>query len=74
MMEATRTPTMYVTMIRGSRVAVLDGPYDTEPEAREHVRAARTWANERDGFTEFDAFGVTSIPNLGPLPLMRRAA
>lgn len=62
----------YVTVIRdsdkGSRVGWLLGPYNSEPEAREHIAEARTMAEEIDPRCAWDRFGVTGLARPGELP------
>lgn len=52
----------YVTMIRGTRVAWLLGPFPTHAEALALVNRARSMASKIDPRSDFDAFGTSSLP------------
>lgn len=58
----------YVTMKRDRRTAWLLGPYDTHREALDSVARGRALAQAADPFTDFDAFGTSSITSTGRLP------
>jgi hypothetical protein len=51
----------YVDLVRGAKVALLAGPFESEAEAREWVRPAVALANELDPRSHFDPFGVVGI-------------
>jgi hypothetical protein len=51
----------YVTMRDGSRTSWLLGPFNSEPEARELLPAARKQAIDLDPYNHFHAFGTASI-------------
>lgn len=51
----------YVTMIRGTRVAYLAGPFKEHEAALKMVPAAREKACEVDPYAHFDAFGTASL-------------
>ena len=52
----------YVSLVRGPRIALLAGPFDTEEQARNTVDAAVKLANEYDQWSWFDSFGTCSLP------------
>ena len=51
----------YVSIVRGSKVGYLLGPYDSEPAAREHVLRASRVAEEIDPRAHWDSFGVVGV-------------
>ena len=51
----------YVDLKRGSRLALLAGPFRDEPTARKYERRAVEKAMEIDPFTHFDLHGVISL-------------
>ena len=53
----------YVTIVRGKRVAVLSGPYETLDDATRVIEIARQKALETDPWYWFDSFGVTKYEN-----------
>ena len=57
----------YVTMKRDTRTAWLLGPYDTHAEALDNIERGRRLAQDVDPFTDFDAFGTSSITSDGRL-------
>lgn len=52
----------YVDLVREKRVALLAGPFVSEPVARKYERAAVAKANEVDPWAAFDPFGVVGVP------------
>lgn len=52
----------YVDLVRGKRVALLAGPFVSEPVARKYESAAVAKANELDPWSHFDPFGVVGVP------------
>lgn len=52
----------YVSLIRGSRTALLAGPFDTHPEAKEQERRAFNEACAVDPWAAFDAYGTCKAP------------
>lgn len=52
----------YVTMVRGKRVAWLLGPYRTHAKALALVDAGKRLASAADPWSDFDAFGTSSLP------------
>lgn len=52
----------YVTMIRAKRTAFLAGPLATHAQALALVDAAKRKASEVDPWSDFDAFGTSSLP------------
>lgn len=58
----------YVTMIRGTRVAWLLGPFDSEPQARDRIPDARKLAEAADPRSVFDAFGTAKLERDRLLP------
>jgi hypothetical protein len=58
----------YVTMVRGKRVAWLLGPYPTHNEALALVDAGKRLASAVDPWSDFDAFGTSSLPCLPTNP------
>lgn len=51
----------YVSIVRGSKVGYLLGPYDSEPAARVHVGRASRSAMAVDPRAAFDSFGVVGV-------------
>lgn len=51
----------YVDLVRGSRFALLAGPFPDEPTARKYEKPAVKLAQELDPWAAFDPFGVVSI-------------
>ena len=57
---STKQGNFYVTVIRGSRVALLLGPFENDHAAAlRMVEPVRKEAEARDPFMVFDAFGTT---------------
>jgi hypothetical protein len=54
-------PVFYVTSQRGSRTALLLGPYSTGADALTDVDAGRDLACQVDEFAWFDGYGVTQV-------------
>lgn len=60
----------YVTIIRDDgKVGWLLGPYDSEPEARQHVKRAVAKAEEIDPRVHWYPHGVTALERPGDEPL-----
>lgn len=51
----------YVDLVRGKRVALLAGPFVSEPVARKYERAAVLKAEEVDPWAAFDLRGVVGV-------------
>lgn len=51
----------YVDLVRGSKIALIAGPFPDEPTARKYERAAAKLAMDLDPWAAFDAHGVVSI-------------
>jgi hypothetical protein len=62
------TSGFYVTVLRGSRVGYLAGPFAEHAAALEAVSSARREAVAIDPFCDFDAFGTTKVSGRAPLP------
>lgn len=67
-MSHTEPRDYYVSLRRGSRTALIAGPFETHTEALAMVEPATKLANELDGWTWFDAFGTCSGPRLPTNP------
>jgi len=52
----------YVTIIRGTQVGYLLGPYPSHQEAIDNVERGRKLATTADSWADFDAFGTASLP------------
>lgn len=68
----------YITMIREpgpkQRVAWLVGPFETHAAALAMVEPARRLANRLDPWSDFDAFGTSSLPaGTGPVGKLNSA-
>lgn len=64
----------YVDLVRAGKVALLAGPFPSEPVARKYERAAFQMACEVDTWASFDSHGVIAIdlarfPELPALPI-----
>jgi hypothetical protein len=64
----------YVDLVRAKRLALLVGPFRSEPIARKYERAAVKLAQDLDPWAAFDPFGVVGIdlanfPELSELPI-----
>jgi hypothetical protein len=62
------TSGFYVTVLRGSRVGYLAGPFAEHAAALDAVGSARREAVAIDPFCDFDAFGTTKVSGRAPLP------
>lgn len=51
----------YVDLMRGPQIALLAGPFVSEPVARKYERAAVQKANEVDPWSHFDPYGVVAV-------------
>jgi hypothetical protein len=51
----------YVDLVRGSKFALLAGPFPSEAIARKYEKAAVAKAHELDPWAWFDPFGVMSL-------------
>ncbi len=58
----------YVSVVRGARRRLLDGPWPTHREALARVERVRRRANEMDPRSHFDGFGTASAPEDGAQP------
>lgn len=61
-MPHTEPRDYYVSLVRGSRTALLAGPFETHAEALAMVDRATALANEVDPRSHFDPFGTVSLP------------
>lgn len=52
----------YVSMLRGSRYALMAGPFATHQDALDMVDPVRREADRLDPRCAFDAFGTCSLP------------
>jgi hypothetical protein len=67
-MPHTEPRDYYVSLRRGSRTALLAGPFATHTEALAMVERATAEANRIDQWSWFDAFGTCSGPRLASNP------
>lgn len=61
-MPHTEPRDFYVSLIRGSRTALLAGPFASHTEALAMVRAAADEAERADARSFWDAHGTCSLP------------
>lgn len=61
-MPHTEPRDYYVSLQRGSRTALLAGPFKTHTEAIAMVEPATKLANDLDLWSWFDAYGTCSLP------------
>lgn len=59
----------YVSLRRGSRTALLAGPFETHTEALEMVTRAVAEANRVDARSHFDPYGTCSLPRAANNPV-----
>ena len=58
----------YVDLVRGTKFALLAGPFPDEPTARKYEAAAAKAAMDLDPWAAFDAHGVMSLEGDNPRP------
>jgi hypothetical protein len=68
-MPHTEPRDYYVSLRRGSRTALLAGPFATHTEALAMVDTAVKLANELDQWAWFDPFGTMSLPRAANNPV-----
>lgn len=68
-MPHTEPRDYYVSLRRGSRTALLAGPFDTHTEALALVERATAEANRIDEWSWFDPFGTCSMPRAPTNPV-----
>lgn len=68
-MPHTEPRDYYVNLKRGSRMALLAGPFETHTEALETVARAVLEANLVDAWSSFDPYGTCSLPRAAGNPL-----
>lgn len=51
----------YVSCVSGSRTALLAGPFANHADALSHVEPARAFAEKRDLWAHFYAFGTLAV-------------